>query len=808
MKYPFSNFFDYVYVVHNPYFPQEDGIPVSGVAVDDSASPADPSSGDIYVADGTVVNKFTPASAASGSNTPDAQLTGFGYAWGVAVDPSDGDLYVTDFSGTVHKYDPEGNPVPSFKISGVFIENPTGVAVSPTNGNVYVATGNGSGEIYELDSDGAYTGNSYQGDGGDAAGLAVNSGGDLYFANGSEGTQEFTSPGSPPKLIDTSYSSGVAHLIASTGEIFVVEDPPQGSSVSVFGPSGNRISTFGRGSLGYGFGMGITETGSSVYVSDQDSNQVNLFNQVIVPDVTTGTVSSLRPSSVTLTGHLDPADSGEITGCHFEYTSGEAFRANDVNEVQTVAVSGASGSGNLVKGSKEITGLTTSAGTFAVGEIIEAPDLLAGTEVSAVEAGELELSNAAVATATVALSAKPAAGTFTLGFEGKTTAAIPYNASPAEVQTALVNLLSTIGLGSAVISGSNGGPYTIEFTGSLREANVPQLSADPTDLSPSGSMAKSATTTEGGNGWAIAASVPCEPATHFPNSTEETEVNAQLSGLSTETTYQYRLVADGGGGRPNDGQNLQFEPGPEPPVVSAPSAADLTPAAATLSSEVNPDFGPTVYRFEWGTSSSYGSATAFSEESIGADGTDHEVSTRISGLTPATTYHFRVDALNFSGLTEGPDQTFNTTDVPVIDATSSSALTQTTATLGATIRPGFSPTTYHFEYGTTNSYRQRTPESAPIGSDNSSHLAGAAISGLTPATTYHFRVVATNQVGPTDGPDQTFVTAPAEQTKPSPIKCGKKGFVLKHGKCVKKPHLKSKKKHRRRAAASARGGVR
>ena len=78
-----------------------------------------------------------------------------------------------------------------------------------------------------------------------------------------------------------------------------------------------------------------------------------------------------------------------------------------------------------------------------------------------------------------------------------------------------------------------------------------------------------------------------------------------------------------------------------------------------------------------------------------------------------------------------------------------------------------------------------------------------AISGLTPGTTYHFRVVASNGVGTTAGPDQTFKTDAAAVPPPQPsppVKC-KKGTVKRHGKCVKKKTRGS----RSRGNATARG---
>ncbi len=74
-------------------------------------------------------------------------------------------------------------------------------------------------------------------------------------------------------------------------------------------------------------------------------------------------------------------------------------------------------------------------------------------------------------------------GSFTLSFQGRTTVAIPYDATAEQVQTALQDL-STIGGPEQVhVSGPNGGPWTVEFTGLLAGANQPLLTADTSQVS-------------------------------------------------------------------------------------------------------------------------------------------------------------------------------------------------------------------------------------------------------------------------------------------------------------------------------------
>ena len=280
--------------------------------------------------------------------------------------------------------------------------------------------------------------------------------------------------------------------------------------------------------------------------------------------------------------------------------------------------------------------------------------------------------------------------------------------------------------------------------------------------------------------------LPCSPEAPL---SVPTEVTAALTGLTPFTSYHYRLVtvSSDGTNYPTYGRDRTVTAIPGlTPTVGSTESSNITPTTASLTADLDPNFAPTIYRFEYGTDASYGSETLPSE-SIGADGAYHSVSSEIIELQPATTYHFRVVALNFNGVTDGPDQIFTTSDVPTIDESAVSGVTSASATVSALIHPGFRATTYHVEYGSTATYGSSTAESMPVGSDNASHLVSTTIYGLSPEATYHYRVVATNSIGATDGPDQTFTTAAAPAITPRPVTC-KSGFVRKHGKCVKKPH--------------------
>ena len=82
------------------------------------------------------------------------------------------------------------------------------------------------------------------------------------------------------------------------------------------------------------------------------------------------------------------------------------------------------------------------------------------------------------------------------------------------------------------------------------------------------------------------------------------------------------------------------------------------------------------------------------------------------------------------------------------------------ALLHGKVNPNDSSTTYRFEYGKTTAYGTQTAVGS-AGSGESWKLVNVAVSGLEPATTYHYRVVATNEEGTSRGADKSFTTLAA-----------------------------------------------
>lgn len=108
----------------------------------------------------------------------------------------------------------------------------------------------------------------------------------------------------------------------------------------------------------------------------------------------------------------------------------------------------------------------------------------------------------------------------------------------------------------------------------------------------------------------------------------------------------------------------------------------------------------------------------------------------------------------------GPEEIFE--ERPAVLATSAVGVSAEAATLRATINPNTASTTYQFEYG-LGDCSVAACIATPIGGGQiaAGHQPVAvsqSVTGLAAGTIYHYRVVAENSFGATEGPDRTFTT--------------------------------------------------
>jgi hypothetical protein len=114
---------------------------------------------------------------------------------------------------------------------------------------------------------------------------------------------------------------------------------------------------------------------------------------------------------------------------------------------------------------------------------------------------------------------------------------------------------------------------------------------------------------------------------------------------------------------------------------------------------------------------------------------------------------------------------------PTVVTGAASAVTQTSATVNATVNPNNQTVSdCHFDYGTSMSYGTSVPCTTLPGSGMSPVAVSAPLTGLSANTTYHFQIIATNPTGTSTGGDQTFTTAePPEYGRCTKLAKGVKG---------------------------------
>jgi hypothetical protein len=246
--------------------------------------------------------------------------------------------------------------------------------------------------------------------------------------------------------------------------------------------------------------------------------------------------------------------------------------------------------------------------------------------------------------------------------------------------------------------------------------------------------------------------IPVPPGAYFGAPFEE--VAQEATGLTPDTGYIVCVAAENGTGERSVAEPRLFFTLPETPETKP--ATEVGATSATLEGVLQPPGSSVEYEFEYNRGSSCTSGVATPR----AQG-DGAVSAVVTGLTAGTEYTFCLVALNAEGLQSfGAEVSFTTPLAPpVVDAEFVSNVGDREATLNATLNPDGLATTYHFEYGTTAAYGASAP--IPDGQAGAGLIdvnVGILLQGLEPATTYHYRIVATNELGTTPSTDQMFST--------------------------------------------------
>jgi hypothetical protein len=273
----------------------------------------------------------------------------------------------------------------------------------------------------------------------------------------------------------------------------------------------------------------------------------------------------------------------------------------------------------------------------------------------------------------------------------------------------------------------------------------------------------------------------CEPAS-FPASLGGQSIGLNISGLIQDTTYYYRVLAKNATGETKGTEVepiMHFETALPPNTPEKATATNLTATTATLNGVLNPggartkEAGSDEFFYQQSPSECRGE----NERAVGASNApglaaNEPAEAPVTELLPGATYTYCLLVRNEAGEeTLGPPETFTAhAAAPVIANETASAVSATAATLEAQIDPNGAETTYHFEYDTTpytssaphgTSVTETKEAEISIGQGTSTVSVKVQLKGLTPATTYYYRAVASNSLSPaggTLGPDRTLAT--------------------------------------------------
>jgi hypothetical protein len=494
------------------------------------------------------------------------------------------------------------------------------------------------------------------------------------------------------------------------------------------------------------------------------------FTTLAQPSVTTSPATSITTTNATLNGTVNP--NLAATSAYFRYgltTSYGSYSATNALPATNVAMSVANLVSNLTPGGATyhfVLVATNSVGTSLGGDltfttvaIVPAPTTLAASSITT--------TNAAL-NGTV----NPNGAATTVYFQyGLTTNYGSFSATNTLAATNAVlsvsSLISNLTQGGTLyhfrlVAGNSVGTSLgndIAFT-------TAAVAPAPTTLSASSINATNATLngTVNPNGATTSAYFRYGTNTNYGSFSATNTLaatNAVLSisnligNLTFATTYHFQLVASNSMGSASGG-DFSFTTQPLQPVVTTSAATSVTQTNAILNGTVNPNRGVTTAYFQYGLTTNYGSYSA--TNTLPATNTTLSVSNLVGNLAPGTIYHFRAVGMNSAGTSLGNDLTFTTSAAaPSSTTLSATGITKTNATLNGSVNPNGAATSAYFQYGLTTNYGSYSATNN-FPATNVALAVSSLVNSLTPGTTYHFQLVASNSGGVTAGADLSFTT--------------------------------------------------
>ncbi len=238
-------------------------------------------------------------------------------------------------------------------------------------------------------------------------------------------------------------------------------------------------------------------------------------------------------------------------------------------------------------------------------------------------------------------------------------------------------------------------------------------------------------------------------------------VSEALSGLTPDTEYSVCLQYLVAGHEEARSPTVTFTTLPEAPVLVSAEAQGST--AVVLKGELNPAgaTGTLTYQAEYNTNGTCVGSQGTPGVEV-AEAKQDQVVVEAQGLEPNQQYTFCLVATDAQGeqASSGEIPAQTGAQAPVIANVSVSNVSSTEATVGGEIYPYEESVVYRVEYGRSSAYGSSSPE-ASIGAQHGPASIQVQLTGLTPDTEYHYRIVATSATGSERSTDATFTTGEA-----------------------------------------------
>jgi hypothetical protein len=228
-----------------------------------------------------------------------------------------------------------------------------------------------------------------------------------------------------------------------------------------------------------------------------------------------------------------------------------------------------------------------------------------------------------------------------------------------------------------------------------------------------------------------------------------------LTDLESGTFYRVRAYATNKAGT-GYGETLIFKTLGQSPQATTNNVTQITDTSASLNGDANANFLSTTVTFEYGITQDYGKNISAIQTPITGNSIV-SVSANITGLVPATTYHYRIKTVNALGTSYGDDKTFKTLGgIPFSTTLAATDISALSVKLNGKVNANYLTTNVVFEYGLSKSYGGFIAASPGNIAGNTDLNVTALITDLTVGETYHFRLKATNSSGNSYGEDFEF----------------------------------------------------